>query len=384
MKEPVSLTEEEEYELTRQMDIVHTAVFMGQNAAFLGSLMCSLTLMWTRGIPTAATDGKFQYWNPEYFLSLPPKSRVTEKLHELWHDGFMHHARRGDRNPHMWNVACDIKIDLMLEELGFTFDKIPTVLKWWKDGDVRRYIGWMEEDIYNDIIKDMSSPPTNYVPDLQPITDPKLIQEVINNVIRAVQQSKMSGHAGNLPGCAEEIISNFLRPIIPWERHLKRWMEDLQDSRYTLKRPNRRYENEIMASLEDDFGALSHLGFIFDVSGSVNDDQERRFASEFAHVKRRFRPKKISLVQFDTIIQDVKEYGPDDEFDKVDIKGRGGTSLVPVKGWIEQNKPKAAIIFSDLHCAPMEPLLVNIPVLWVAIDNHSATVPFGKLIHIGT
>jgi hypothetical protein len=77
-------------------------------------------------------------------------------------------------------------------------------------------------------------------------------------------------------------------------------------------------------------------------------------------------------------------YGEDDPFEEIKLIGRGGTCLSEVRQHIIDNEPTAAIIFSDLDCPPMEklPVGLNIPVIWVAIRNKSATVPFGSITHI--
>ena len=70
-----------------------------------------------------------------------------------------------------------------------------------------------------------------------------------------------------------------------------------------------------------------------------------------------------------------------DKFEKIVIVGRGGTKLGPVRQHIMDNQPTAAIIFSDMLVSPMRPG-PTCPILWVAISNKDAKVPFGKLIHI--
>jgi len=67
-----------------------------------------------------------------------------------------------------------------------------------------------------------------------------------------------------------------------------------------------------------------------------------------------------------------------------DAVGRGGTCLIEVRQWIIDNEPTAAVIFTDMGVAPMRPLSVEVPILWVCTNNPGATVPFGKLIHIKT
>jgi hypothetical protein len=42
------------------------------------------------------------------------------------------------------------------------------------------------------------------------------------------------------------------------------------------------------------------------------------------------------------------------------------------------------VIFSDLDCDPMEPLPphLNIPIIWVALNNKDAKVPQGQIVHL--
>lgn len=61
----------------------------------------------TLNIPTAATDGKRYYWNPEFVLSKSPIGLRLVCGHEAWHAIYMHPQRRGSRNPKLWNIAVD-------------------------------------------------------------------------------------------------------------------------------------------------------------------------------------------------------------------------------------------------------------------------------------
>ena len=91
------------------------------------------------------------------------------------------------------------------------------------------------------------------------------------------------------------------------------------------------------------------------------------------------------LVLFDDCIQRVYEYHEEDPFEEVIIVGRGGTNLAPVRDYMIEHMPTAAIIFSDLCCSKMQPLPegVNIPTIWVGVNARpNSEVNFGKLIHI--
>ena len=57
------------HQITRELDKTKSAVFLDKkNAAFLGSLMCSLNFVWSRDLPTAATNAITFWWNPPWIL----------------------------------------------------------------------------------------------------------------------------------------------------------------------------------------------------------------------------------------------------------------------------------------------------------------------------
>ncbi|AHB79485.1 hypothetical protein psb1_0067 [Shigella phage pSb-1] len=199
-----------------------------------------------------------------------------------------------------------------------------------------------------------------------------------------MQSQKMAG--GQMPGKGagrmEEVITQFLKPVVPWQEVLMNFFTDIDDTHYTWARPNRRYTDIYLPSLEDDEGRLRHLAYFEDVSGSISSADSLRFNSEVAYVKSQFNPKKMSLITFDDVIQEEIDITEEDTFEEIKITGRGGTSLVPVRDWIIKNKPTAAIIFSDMYVRPMEELPFDIPIIWCVLNNPNATVPFGEVVHI--
>ncbi|MFA7188496.1 MAG: VWA-like domain-containing protein [Sphaerochaetaceae bacterium] len=363
-------------ELNFQLDRTKSQVFLGKNAAFLGSIMCDLIFVWDDNVESAETDGQHLWWNSEWFISLKPETRKTILVHELWHPALLHEVRRGTRRPDIWNSACDYRINIMLQDEGYSFDGIE-----WGCIDPK-YRGWTEEDIYDDLIQQGKPPPNSPMSGdmIEPVTPD--IHRQINNVVKAIQQAKAANQAGNIPGHVQEIINKFLDPVVPWEQELKNFFTDLLNEDHTWARPSRRHQDIYLPSRVLDDGRLEHLVYYLDVSGSVSNHDVLRFNSEVKYIKDVFNPKKLVLVQFDTIIQNEKVFEESDRFEEIVVVGRGGTSLVPVREHIIKNRPTAAIIFTDLVCSPMQRLPIDIPVIWVAVNAKGRTVPFGKLIHI--
>ncbi|MFP3645195.1 DUF2201 family putative metallopeptidase [Paraburkholderia sp. SIMBA_054] len=365
-------------QLNRELDRTKSKVFLGKTAAFLGSILCSLNFVWTEEIPTAGTNGIDFVWNPVWFLSLLPATREAVLMHELWHVARLHMLRRGDRCPDVWNYACDYIINIDLQDEGYSFEGTQPCLD-------AQYRGMAEEDVYDHLQKNGGG--DNFGawqpgdgPDIMPLT-PDEKHQVVNKVVTAIHQAKLAG-AGNVPGGIEDVLDQFLAPIIPWQTVLQRFFTQLLDENYTWARPNRRYTDMYLPSRFTDDGRLENLRWYIDVSGSITQSDIVRFGSELKFVKETYNPEKLSIVQFDTRIQRTDTWGEDDPFEKIEIIGRGGTSLECVRRDMLEENPTAAIIFTDMQCRPMEPLNLDIPVIWIVTGTGGHKPAFGEVINI--
>lgn len=371
--------------LDRMLDKVKSAVFIGNQSAFFAPLMGALNFVWSTDVDTAGTDGVTLWWNPHFFLEAPIKYGSTTfnefvLRHELWHVACLHSLRRDTRCPDIWNVACDFRINSNLRGQGADWGTFPAYYD--SAYDTPKHLA--EEQIYDLLDKNggggfKGKPNPWGNGDLQADGDP---HQIVRAVVRSMTNARMENKAGDIPGNIIEHVEKFLKPVVPWEKHLRQWFTDLSEDDHTWRRPNRRHSTIYLPTRVKDEGKLKHLVYFQDVSGSINQKQIIRVNSELKYVWDYFRPERMTVIQFDKRITKIDEYKTGEEFTKIKIVGRGGTSLVPVRQAIIDMKPTAAIIFSDLAVAPMRPLPINIPVLWIALDSPNARVPFGKLIHI--
>jgi predicted metal-dependent peptidase len=404
-----------ESKLNSLLDRTKGRLFFKKKAGFIGSLLCDHSFVWDESADTAWCNGTEIGWNPYFFLWLTPEERVTVLGHELWHTGFGHMSRLGSRCPDRWNQAADHVINNMLKNDGYVFG--PKLLSLGPCMEPR-FNNMSTEQVYN-LLPDnpgqpmpqecndpslkgagTTSPNSSDQPqdgsvwifepgensghgpmgkDVKPLAKEDHAQ-VKAKIIKAIQSAQMSKEAGDIPGEITLTIDEFLNPILPWEVLLQKFFNELSNDDYSWKRPSRRYDDEYLPSLIGD-NQLEHLTYYLDVSGSVSDRDVKRFHSEVKYIHEAFQPKKITLVTFDTKIQNEVEFADDDPFEKITISGRGGTSLDPVRLHIKQTRPTAAVIFSDLLCYPMEED-PKIPLLWVVVGNPHAKVKFGKPIHI--
>jgi predicted metal-dependent peptidase len=87
---------------------------------FFGTLAMFARFLPCENIPTAATDGRDIFFNPDFLRSLPIDQQDGVLLHEVLHAALLHPSRLGTREPMLWNIAADIVVNgTISRERGF-------------------------------------------------------------------------------------------------------------------------------------------------------------------------------------------------------------------------------------------------------------------------
>ena len=91
-----------------------------EKSPFIGEMLLRFSIVPTYDcrLSTAATDGSKIYFDCEFYSTLNEKQRQFVLAHEVWHNIFLHFARRQTRDPMLWNVATDCEINHMLANEG--------------------------------------------------------------------------------------------------------------------------------------------------------------------------------------------------------------------------------------------------------------------------
>ena len=87
--------------------------------AFFSGLVMKLEPKIEWRVPTAAVDGKRIYYNPKWVVSLTLMQLEGVLVHEVMHCKLKHMLRRSNRDRRLWNIACDLAINSILQEAGF-------------------------------------------------------------------------------------------------------------------------------------------------------------------------------------------------------------------------------------------------------------------------
>lgn len=370
----------QEQEQMKKLDNLALKIIREPNLAFIGSFLFNTEITIDNTIETACTNGVYLKINPVFFFEyLTKEERFFTIIHELWHIAKLHAMRRESRDPFLWNMACDYHINALILEDNRNWSVQPKLPK----GALynKCYKDKSEEEIYEELVKNHITPPANFIADIKDATKEEQSQ-AISKVGQAIQSAKMAGTEVGKDFIT--FFNEFTKSKISWRKLLHKFCtEALDKSDFTWKKPNRRYKDLYLPSLDYGEGALTHLIYFLDVSGSIDDKTIQIFNSEVKAIKEQLHPEKLTLIQFDTHILRTDVFTKDKPFSNISIVNGGGTSYEDVRDLILKEKPTAAIILTDLYCSPMQP--VKVPVLWVTLERdkkYRETPITGKVIEI--
>ena len=345
---------------------------------FFGNIATRLTLTpadeWCT---TAATDGRHFYYNHAFVDSL--RVRELEFLfgHEVLHVIYEHMDRRGDRDPQLFNIACDycVNQDLVDQKVGELITTVPALYD-------RKYAGWSSEQVYDDLFKNATKINLDQLMDQllddhmdgdgedesdgdgdgegkegegKPSKRPKLTEEekkAIKDEIReAVLNAAKQCQAGDLPAGVARLIKDLTEPKLNWREILRQRIESTVFSDYSWLVPSRKGWDidAVMPGMIVD--QQIDLCVALDMSGSIGEAQARDFLSEIQGIMNQFDGYRIHVWCFDTQVYSDRVYTSDDVSDIRDyeIKGGGGTSFDVNWRWMKDNniEPKLFVMFTD-------------------------------------
>lgn len=364
-------------------------------------------------IKTMATDAKHIWWNEEFVDKWTVLEICGVIAHEVLHVVFFHCFRRGNRNPLLWNIACDYAINHIVLDAGLVLP--PDALF------EEKYRGWLVDDIYNDLLENMpevtgewevpGQPCDDGVPGDQPgngkgptvkvkkplwgtTMDPKnedgtpmseadqteLAEDIKVRVIQAAEAAKS---IGKLPAALAGLVKVLGKPTINWKEYIQAWVSGKTPDDYSWRRPNKRMlglYNIVAPRIKFNGAGVGVLSI--DTSGSVSDKELRLFITEIVGVIEICNPDKLYIMQHDTGVNRIDVWEAGDNFDSLQVTHRGGTNITP--SFKEANKIDEQvdwmICFTDMGINDYPPAkdAPDYPVLWAATGPDNA--PFGTYL----
>ena len=381
--------------------LVTARIGMLMRCSFFGNLATRLKLVnadeWCT---TAATDGRNFYYNTRFIKMLRPREVEFLFGHEVLHCVYDHLDRRVDRDPRLWNIACDYAVNADLKEhrVGEFITTVDALYD-------PKYKGQSSEEIYDELyenaekidIEDLveklldehidgkgngegngedgeegKGPPNISEEERKQIRD-----EIKEAVIKAAQISD----AGDIPSGVKRLVQQLTEPKLDWNDLIEITMQSTIKDDFTFQRVSRKgwHVDAVLPGMN--FGKEIDIAVAMDLSGSITEEQIRDFLSQIRAVSETFDCFKIHLFTFDTDVYNSRVYTNDnfDEIDEYELIGGGGTEYTAIFKHLKDNniEPEKLIVFTDGYpwSSWGDPNYCD--TLWVIHSNPAPNPPFG-------
>jgi predicted metal-dependent peptidase len=365
---------------------------------FFATLLLRTQIIITSTLPdgtplgTAATTGEAIYFDPDFLDKLSVEEAMFVLCHEVGHDSLLHSIRLGNRNPEVWNWACDHAINLMLLDQGM---KMPKEVPGLADP---KYKGLSADRIYDDLRRNPppkdkgGSGPQPGQPgsgnplhgDVRPSPSASSKDPAAQAAaeLRAKQRvasaANMARMAGKLKGELARMVGEFLEAKVDWTEVLRDKMMQIVKERDNWGRRNRRFSDIYLPTRRS--LKMGPMYFIPDTSGSMWGDDMEKICSEMAHCAAQTKPESINVLWADTQVQGEQSFTADEfSFAALVPKGGGGTDMrVPLE-YVEQFDPLVVVLMTDGY-TPWPDVEPDYPL--IVICTTDCPVPVGEVIRI--
>ena len=348
----------------------------------------------TDRLPTAATNGRDEYYNPDFVLAQNRKQLRYVRIHENLHKMLKHCVEYKDvckRYPKLSNVAMDHVINLIIEEIdpNFTWVERPTV----KPCVDTKYKGWGFLRVLRDLIDQGDEEggqggEGGFDDHRFDELDDEEMEETGRRVDEAGRQGKILAEklAGNGKG-GGRLDLNATKRTTEWRQHLREFFDTIckGDEHSRFVPPNKRFA-PLGILLPSHFsynkGEIIIAG---DTSGSMGPIYPILFG-EIAQIAQTVMPDALRVIWWDTSVCGEQLFKPDEYHSIATLmkpRGGGGTTPQCVVKYIaeKQYKPRAVIWLTDGYLDGNN-AVVPCAALWGIVDNESFVPPQGKAIHI--
>jgi predicted metal-dependent peptidase len=385
------------------IQLIHTEPFF---AAVLMQMRKQASKKTQIAASTIINGQMYMYYNPDDFDKRPVEEVRGILKHEVLHLILEHVFRREGRDPFEWNIATDFAVNSFIKDLpkdGLKAEdfKLPTKnsAEWYhqhlpdefkkanraqitfnEDGTITvegpegsgpngegrskktfRLLHDMDEfDTCNERCKE----------------DPALAEAVV----RGALETALEKCQGNVPGELQEYIDALLKkPTISWKQLLRQYFATSVRAGFkaSWKRENRRFGPSVKGKMRE---RVMNVMVAVDTSGSMGAEEFEEAITEIHHLCQLHKGDK-TVIEIDMTVQ--REYKMKKGL-KVDFKGRGGTSFVPLFDYINEKakKPDLLIYITDLY-GDFPEYRPSYPVIWLRpSSSHADEIPWGRLVPI--
>ena len=394
---------------------------------FYGGVMIAGNPTERNDIETMCTDGKNIFYSLPFVNTLSVIENATVLVHEIMHIVDKHHIRMGNRDPKLWNFACDLKVNNTIETYDYQRDRFFGMASFRKP-DLRLQLpkgGLVEmpdlgltrdkcrkmtaEEIYSvleqnkDAVKDEPQQP--WGGEIEKPTNEdgsEMNQEQLEKLSKSIDRKIVqAGIKAKQVGAINQEIQDVLNRVeeskVEWQEALTfHWQGGDNDSTYTYKKLNKKHLtwNAITPTIVG--MSCGDIGVLQDTSASVDKKQRDRGFSEMNALSKDIKPDSITVIPFTSRVDvdGIKRFEQGEEIESLKINGTGGTKIRPAFQYIDENWQdfnfKKLVIFTDCEISDYgdEPQFDEpCDIIWICCQSKEKLgsyylPPYGKTIFI--
>lgn len=347
---------------------------------FWASILLKRTLVEDNSIPTLAVNARGTiYYNSKFVDSLTVPQLVWGLCHEVGHVIAQHALRKGSRIHKKWNYAGDAWINDMLDDANIG-TRIPNTVNMPGSKDKTT------ESIYDALPDDGGGGNggdgfDNGLGDdikYEDLTEDQVKELVAQAKVEVAQAAQAAKARGRLSGKLAEFVADFINVKTPWYEILERMMSDHVRQDSTWLRPNRRFSDIYMPSM-DKQPAMGEVVIQVDVSGSISQQELAYYNGHLSRIIEQCRPTKVHVIYTDTDVVKHEEFEQDQEV-KLEFYSGGGTDMEQGFTYIDNMgiSPNVFVCLTDGYTDFTLENEPSYPVVWCISSDVKA--PYGETI----
>lgn len=376
-----------------------------RSSPFLATLALFARYAPSQQVPTAATDGQDVFFNPAFLSQLNDAELDGVLIHEVLHAAHLHVLRRSQRNPMRWNVACDISVNGILRQNGFSLPQgalFDGALETYSAEEIYELLGKQTSPYQLDGLDLLEATPAdagqnekegygrpNQGPRLSPqsLGDDALSEARKNQLKahweRANQQAATLARGlqkGDTPAGIERALQA-AQPTLDWRRMLWRFLSSTPTDFAGF---DRRHLGRGLY-LDALQGQRLRVYVAIDTSGSVDNAQVSVFLGEVQGILRAYPHLECWLYFADAALYGPYVLGPASPLPTA--KGGGGTDFRPFFAEVMQNQEPhlggVCVYLTDGY-GDFPTQAPEWPVLWVLTPAglEGQHLPFGEWVRL--
>lgn len=328
-------------------------------------------------------------WYRDFVDGLSVEELMIIVKHELEHVLRLHCVRGLGRHPGVWNVAADMCVNgakrspkILVRNINCGVphaNKLVWVPDGWSAGDTA-------EAYYDKLLKEDGEKigfGDKYgvgLGDHGLWGSSSLSVEEARQIVNELARRAVTQSAGNVPDHLEEILRDLGRCRVDWRAKLRFCFgRHVGKRRGTYSRRDRR---------SDQFGSRgwSHRGagrvsVVVDTSGSISSEILGEF---FAEVEELTNRAKISVLLWDCNFQGYFEHYRRGDWNRIKIKGGGGTDMAEPLLWLVDNGlvGDVCVLLTDGFCNYADNL--GFPMVTCICDNSGSSPNWGDVVWLNS